>query len=204
MGFYAETILPWILDKSMDRSEFVPHRRATLAAVRGATLEIGFGTGLNLPHYPAAIRALTTVDASAGMSRLARQRLADSPIVVDQRILNGERLPFADATFDSVVSTFTLCSIGAVGQALREVRRVLRPDGRFHLLEHGLSADPQVQVWQHRLTPLQKTFVGGCHLDRHIEALITEADFTILRLDHPLLDNAPKTSGYLYQGFASR
>jgi ubiquinone/menaquinone biosynthesis C-methylase UbiE len=188
----------------MDRPEFVPYRRATLAEVRGATLEIGFGTGLNLPHYPAAIKTLITVDASAGMSRLARQRVDDSPIAVEQRVLNGERLPFADETFDSVVSTFTLCSIGAVGQALGELRRVLKPDGRFHFLEHGLSDDPSVQTWQHRMTPLQKAFVGGCHLNRDIEALITQAGFTILRLDRSYMGNTPKTSGYLYQGLASR
>ena len=112
-------------------------------------------------------------------------------------------LPFADATFDSVVSTFTLCSIGDVGRALREIRRVLRPGGRFHFVEHGLSDDRQVQLWQRRLTPLQKLLAGGCHLDRDIPALIADAGFTIGKLERIQADALPKLSGYLYLGQAT-
>ena len=188
----------------MGGPDVAPYRRAALADVRGEVLEIGFGTGLNLPHYPAGVRKLTTVDVSPGMSRLARKRIAASPIAVDHHVLNGERLPFAGDTFDSVASTFTLCSIGDVGQALREIRRVLKPAGRFHFVEHGLSDDPQVQAWQRRLTPLQKIVLGGCHLDRDIQALIEGAGFTFLRLDRSHMDNFPKVSGYLYHGVATK
>lgn len=117
-------------------------------------------------------------------------------------MLDGERLPFADDTFDSVVSTFTLCSIGDVRRALREVRRVLKPGGRFHFVEHGLSDEPQVRAWQRRLTPLQKIVAGGCHLDRDIQALIEGAGFVILRLDCSNMDNPPRVAGYLYRGIA--
>jgi ubiquinone/menaquinone biosynthesis C-methylase UbiE len=203
MGFYAERILPRLLDKSLDRAEFAALRRAALADVRGEILEIGFGTGLNLPHYPATVRHLTTVDSSAGMSKLARQRIDASPIAVDQRVLDGARLPFADDSFDTVVSTFTLCSIGAVDGALRELRRVLRPGGRFHFVEHGLSDDPQVQRWQHRLTPVQRLVAGGCHLDRDIAALIAGAGFTFVRLEQSAIDGLPDLAGYCYRGLAT-
>jgi ubiquinone/menaquinone biosynthesis C-methylase UbiE len=203
MGFYAERILPRLLDKSLDRAEFATLRRAALADVRGEILEIGFGTGLNLPHYPATVRRLTAVDSSAGMSKLARQRIAASAIAVDQRVLDGARLPFADDSFDTVVSTFTLCSIGEVQGALRELRRVLKPGGRFHFVEHGLSDDPGVQRWQHRLTPVQRLVAGGCHLDRDIAALIAGAGFSFAGLEHSAIDNLPGLAGYCYRGLAT-
>lgn len=203
MGFYADVVLPHLLDKSLGGANIAPLRRAALADVRGEILEIGFGTGLNLPHYPAGVRRITALDASRGMSKLARGRIAASAIAVDHRILDGARLPFGDATFDSVISTFTLCSIADVGRALREIRRVLRPEGHFHFVEHGLSDDPQVRVWQHRLTPVQKIVAGGCHLDRDIAALIAAAGLRMLRLDQSQPANLPKLSGYLYRGVAT-
>ncbi len=204
MGIYADVILPRLTDWGLGGADVAPYRRAALAEVRGEVLEIGFGTGLNLPHYPAGVRKLTAIDVSPGMGKLARKRIAASPIAVDHRVLNGERLPFAGDTFDSVASTFTLCSIGDVRQALREIRRVLKPGGRFHFAEHGLSDDPQVQTWQRRLTPLQKIVLGGCHLDRDIQALIEGAGFTLLRLDRSYMDKFPKVSGYLYRGVAAK
>lgn len=203
MALYSDVILPRLLDRSMSALAFAPYRRATLAEVRGDVLEIGFGTGLNLAYYPAAIRAITALDVSQGMSRLARPRIAATPIAVEHRIGDGERLPFADAAFDSVVSTFTLCSIGDVGRALREVRRVLRPGGRFHFVEHGLSDDRRVQTWQHRLTPLQRFVAGGCHLDRDIPALIAAASLTVDRLERVQADGLPRISGFLYLGQAT-
>ncbi len=204
MGLYADLVLPRLLEWGLGQENVTRYRRNALAAVRGEVLEIGFGTGLNLPHYPEQVRKLTTVDVNPAVAKLARKRIAASPIAVDHRTLNGERLPFADDTFDGVVSTFTLCSIGDVRQALREIRRVLKPGGCFFFVEHGLSDDPKVQAWQHRLTPLQRIVAGGCHFDRDIAALIAGQGFEILRLDRSYMDNTPRVSGYLYQGVVAK
>src|SRR5439155_1455359 len=129
--------------------------RKLLAHAGGEVLELGFGTGLNLPHYPDRVRRITTVDPNVGMHRLAQNRVRHSGIAVDQRVLSGEKLPFGSATFDYAVSTFTLCSIPNVGQAVAEVYRVLKPGGRFLFLEHGLSPEPGVRRWQRRLNRLE-------------------------------------------------
>jgi ubiquinone/menaquinone biosynthesis C-methylase UbiE len=171
VGFYSEVIFPRICDLLMNRPFVAKHRQRLLATVGGDVLEVGFGTGLNLPHYPAQVRRITTVDPNAGMHRLAQRRVRRSKIEVDQRVLSGERLPFEDGHFDCAVSTFTLCSIAGVGQALGEVYRVLRPGGRLLLLEHGLSPEPNVRKWQRRLNWLEMRLAGGCRLDRNIKEL---------------------------------
>jgi ubiquinone/menaquinone biosynthesis C-methylase UbiE len=151
VGWYTRTVFPRLCDLFLNRPLVARHRRELLAGACGEVLEIGFGTGLNLPFYPEGVRKLTTVDPNAGMHSLARKRIMKSGIEVDQRVLNGERQPFDDGTFDCVVSTFTLCSIAGVGQALGEAYRVLKPGGRFLFFEHGLSPQPTVQRWQRRL-----------------------------------------------------
>ncbi len=145
MGFYSRVIFPRLCDWMMSAPEMARLRREVLSDVGGEVLEIGFGTGLNLAHYQSAVRRITTADPNPGMSRLARRRIADSGIAVDQRASGGEELPFEDETFDWVVSTWALCSIPEVGRAIGEVYRVLRPGGRFLFLEHGLGIDPRVQ-----------------------------------------------------------
>ncbi|MBV8608845.1 MAG: class I SAM-dependent methyltransferase, partial [Singulisphaera sp.] len=155
MGIYSRVILPQLCDWVMNDPRMARLRTDLLAAVGGEVLEIGFGTGLNLPHYPAHVRRITTVDPNPGMARRARHRVAKSGIVVQQRTLSGEALPFEDGTFDCVVSTWTLCSIPEVGRALAEVYRVLWPGGRLVFLKHGRSDDPGVQRWQRRLNPIQ-------------------------------------------------
>jgi ubiquinone/menaquinone biosynthesis C-methylase UbiE len=178
-------------------------RRALLTDVRGEVLEIGFGTGLNLPHYPSEVKKLTTVDPNPGMSALAKKRIAASPIPVETLLLDAERLPFPDRSFDSVVSTWTLCSIPNIDQALREIHRVLKPSGRFFFLEHGLSHEAKVRKWQHRFTPLSKRFADGCHLNREIQLLIEE-HFKVVRLDRFYQKGAPKIAGYFYRGIAEK
>ena len=173
MGLYAQVIVPLLCDFGLDRPFVARYRRELLAHASGNILEIGFGTGLNLPYYPAHVCKLTIVDPNAGMYRRARRRIKQTGIEVDWRVLGGERLPFEDGTFDGVVSTFTLCSIEEVAQALREVYRVLKPGGRFLFLEHGLSPEPKVQKWQRRLNWLQMRLADGCHLDRDMRALVT-------------------------------
>ncbi|WP_242026844.1 class I SAM-dependent methyltransferase [Phormidium tenue] len=177
------------------------YRREVLADVSGDVLEIGFGTGLNLPYYPDPVRQIVTVDPNPGVHRLAQQRIDASPITVDHRMLSGEALPMADHSFDSVVSTFTLCSIPNIEQALAEIYRVLRPGGRFFFVEHGLSDEPSVQVWQHRLTPLQKRIAGGCHFDRDMGQLI-EQQFDQVELKAAYAQKVPKFAGYFYRGVA--
>src|SRR5207302_9180590 len=140
-----------------------------LASVHGDLLAIGFGTGLNLPHYPPRVRKITTVDRNPGMHWLARKRIERSRISVEHRVLDCAKLPFADQTWDCVVSSLTLCSIEDVNQALREVYRVLKPGGRFLFLEHGLSPEPNVRKWQRRLNWLEQQLADGCRLDRNIK-----------------------------------
>ena len=188
----------------MDRPFLAKHRQRLLATACGEVLEIGFGTGLNLPHYAAQVRRVTTVDPNAGMHRLAQRRVRRSKIEVDQRVLSGERLPFEGDHFDCAVSTFTLCSIEDVGQALGEINRVLKPGGKFLFLEHGLSPEPNVQKWQRRLNWMQRTLAEGCHLDRNIRALVTAQPFACIQMDEFYLEKTPKTHGYMYQGIATK
>jgi ubiquinone/menaquinone biosynthesis C-methylase UbiE len=203
MGFYSRNILPYLMDWSMSDSTLAKYRQEVLAEVRGEVLEIGFGTGLNLSYYPEQIHKLVAIDANPGVHALAEKRIKASSITVDHRVLNGENLPMTDNTFDSVVSTWTLCSIANVEQALDEIYRVLKPGGQFFFVEHGLSHEPSVQVWQNRLTPLQKVIADGCHLNRNIRQLV-EKHFDTVTLEEFYVDKAPKILGYLYRGVATK
>jgi ubiquinone/menaquinone biosynthesis C-methylase UbiE len=203
MGFYSENILPYLIDASLSSPNLIPYRQAILADVTGDVLEIGFGTGLNLPYYPQQIRKIVTVDDNAGVHRLAQKRIAASSITVDHQILSGENLPMPQGSFDSVVSTFTLCSIPKVEEALAEIYRVLKPGGRFFFMEHGLSHEPNIQVWQNRLTPLQKIIGGGCHLNRNIKQLV-EDQFDTVAVETFYADRLVKVAAYLYQGYATK
>ncbi len=204
MGFYTQVVFPRLCDLLLNRPLVARHRRELLAHTAGDVLEIGFGTGLNLPYYPESVRKLTTVDPNAGMHSLARRRIKKSKIEVDQRVLSGERLPFDAGTFDCVVSTFTLCSIAEVGEALAEVYRVLRPGGRFLFLEHGLSPEPAVQKWQRRLNRLEMWLADGCRLDRDIRGLVTAQPFASERIDQFYMERSPKTHGYMTRGVATK
>ncbi len=201
MGFYSQVILPRLLDWAMSDPAFAQYRQAVLANVDGDILEIGFGTGLNLAYYPHNIQNITTIDANSGMNQLAQNRIQASSINVEHQVINGECLPMADQSFDSVVSTWTLCSIAKVDQALAEIYRVLKPGGKFFFLEHGLSDDPKIQVWQNRLTPLQKIIADGCHFNRNIKALI-EHQFESVTLEKFTIENLPKIASYTYKGIA--
>ncbi len=203
MGFYAQRIFPYLLDWSMSSANFGKYRQKTLENVKGDVLEIGFGTGLNLSYYPQEIHKIVTVDVNPGTHKLAQKRIQTSAIAVDHHLLNGECLSMAEGTFDSVVSTFTLCSIMNVEQALKEIYRVLKPGGRFFFVEHGLSNEAGTQVWQHRLTPIQKVIADGCHLDRPIRQLV-ETQFDTLTVEEFYAENLPKMIAYFYQGVATK
>ena len=204
MGFYTRVVFPRLCDLLLGRPAVARHRQALLADAAGEVLEIGFGTVLNLPFYPPGVRRLTAVDPNPGTHPLARRRIGRVGIAVDHRVLSGERLPFAHETFDSVVSTFTLCSIAGVGQALSEVYRVLRPGGRFFFLEHGLNPEPAIQRWQRRLNWLEMRLADGCRLDRDVRAVVTAQPFAAVRLDQFYLAGLPRTHGYMTRGAATK
>ncbi|PMB27147.1 class I SAM-dependent methyltransferase [Fischerella thermalis] len=203
MGFYSKKILPYLIDWSLSDPSLAKYRQEVLANVEGEVLEIGFGSGVNLSYYPEHIHKIITVDVNPGIHALAQKRIQASSITVDHHILSGENLPMADHTFNSVVSTWTLCSIENVEQALKEIYRVLKPGGRFFFIEHGLSNEPNVQVWQNRLTPLQKIIAGGCHLNRNIRQLL-ENQFDTVSLEEFYAEKTPKIIGYLYKGIATK
>lgn len=202
MNLYRRIIFPRLLDLALSGEGMERYRRQLLAHVQGSVLEIGFGTGLNLSCYPEHIRKITGVDPNPGMGSLARRRIASSPIAVDWQVADAQELPFPSQSFDSVVSTWTLCSIPNVAKALREIRRVLRAGGKLFFLEHGLSEDPQVQRWQNRLNPLQKVIADGCNLNRDMARLIREAGFRFEQLERFYMPDQPRFIGYTYQGIA--
>jgi ubiquinone/menaquinone biosynthesis C-methylase UbiE len=204
MNFFSQVIVPRLCDLFLNKSLLARHRRAVLAGAYGEVVEIGFGTGLNLPYYPKGVRKLTAVDPNPGMHRLAQKRIKQRGIEVDQQVLSGARLPFEDNRFDCAVSTFTLCSIEEVARALREVYRVLKSGSKFLFLEHGLSPEPGVQKWQRRLNWLHMRLANGCHLDRDMKALVAAQPFASVEVEEFYLERTPRTHGYLYRGIATK
>ena len=186
----------------MTHRVLVPPRRRTLARATGRILEIGFGTGANLAHYPKGVTRIEAIDPDIDLDRYSQPRIARSGIDVDFHHLDAERLPFAGASFDTVVCTLTLCSIPHVGDALAEVRRVLRPGGRFLFLEHGLAPDAAVARWQRRLDPLQQRLAGGCHLARETVPLVQGAGFELEGTSQYYLRGIPRFLGYMTEGVA--
>ena len=201
MGFYSTIVLPRLLDRVMSNPEMAKYRQILLKDVERDVLEIGFGTGLNLAYYPHHIDKITTVDPNPGMNKLAEKRIQTSEIGVENHVLNGERLPMESNSFDSVISTWTLCSIAQVNQALQEIHRVLKPGGKFFFIEHGLSDDPKIQTWQNRLNPLQKIIGDGCNLNRNIQALV-EQHFETVTLERFEMESLPRVGSYTYKGVA--
>ena len=201
MGLYSNLIVPYCIDFAMSGSDLSEYRQQLLADVSGDILEIGFGTGLNLPYYPDKINKITTIDPNPGMGRLARSRIETSGITVDYKVLNGESIPMSDASFDSVVCTWTLCSIQRVDRAIAEIYRLLKPEGKFFFIEHGLSRDDSIQVWQNRLTPVQKIIADGCHLNREIDAIV-KRQFVNVTIEQFYAPKLPKVIGYMYRGVA--
>jgi ubiquinone/menaquinone biosynthesis C-methylase UbiE len=201
MAVWRDHIVPRIVDKTGARGDLAEPRRRTLSGLAGDVVEIGFGSGHNLAYYPPEVDRILAVEPSTVARRLAGPRVDTSTVSVEFVGLDGQDLPLPDDCADAAVTTFTLCTIPDVLGALRELGRVLRPGGRLHFLEHGLSPDRSVAAWQHRLTPLQRRSCGGCHFDRPIGRLITDAGFRIVTLENSYLPG-PKTPSYLYEGVA--
>jgi ubiquinone/menaquinone biosynthesis C-methylase UbiE len=204
MGIYARYLLPRIIDHFMSNPAVERRRKMLLEEVSGHVLEIGCGTGLNIPWYTSRVSSLTLTDHNSGMLSDALDRIRVSPLRITVCRSSAESLPFADGTFDSVVSTWTLCSIGDVNRGLDEVSRVLRPSGTFHFLDHGLSPDPGVRLLQKILKPLFLLFGGGCRPDRDIKSLLVSHEFVIRSLETLYLEGMSRTAGYLYTGVAEK
>ena len=203
MQFYAKYIFAPLMDWSLRRPEIEELRAELIAQASGEVLEIGYGTGLNLRHYTADVRGLTLIDPVELLPRRVEQRLAACRAAdVIRRSATAERLPVADASQDYVVSTFTLCSVGNTAQSLAEIYRVLRPGGRFLLLEHGASDEPGVRRWQDRLNPLNKMIGCGCNLNRPIASLVERGGFRFAALDRLPLPGVPRIMAPLYFGIA--
>jgi ubiquinone/menaquinone biosynthesis C-methylase UbiE len=202
MGFYAHHILPRITDLAMRNKETARVRAAWIPCARGEVLEVGIGSGLNLPFYSPEVRRVYGVDPSVELLRMAHKRAAAASAKVEfLRQSAEESLPLAAGSIDTVVMTWTLCSIPNAPQALQQMKRVLTASGRLIFVEHGRAPDADVVVWQDRLTPLWKRIGGGCHLNRRIDELITAAGFEIVELRTCYLPG-PRPMTYTYQGVA--
>jgi SAM-dependent methyltransferase len=195
VGFYGEQVVPRIINKACGTKTAEPLRRRVCAGLAGDVVELGFGSGHNVPFYPPAVSRATAVEPSDVGWRLAAERVKAASVPVRRSGLDGQSLPFPDDGFDAALSTWTLCTIPDAAAALREVRRVLRPGGTLHFLEHGLAPDERVRRWQRRLEPVQYRLAGGCHLTRPILDLLTDAGFTLGEADAFYEQGAPKFAG---------
>lgn len=203
MGFYEDRVLPRLVDLALRGRAFERVRARVASDLEGEVLEVGFGSGRNVPHYPDAVRRVRAVEPAAAGWKLAVDRIAARDLPVESIGLDGQELPLQDSSVDHVLTTWTLCTIPDVDRALREVLRVLRPGGSLHFAEHGRSPDPKVARWQDRLTPIQRRVAGGCHLNRPIDELIATSGLELTSLDNYSLPG-PSAFGYMYEGTATK
>jgi ubiquinone/menaquinone biosynthesis C-methylase UbiE len=205
LGLYSNYIFPRLLDWTLGNATLDEHRREALAPLRGDVLEIGFGTGLNLPFYPDQVTKLTALDSERMLPKRVEKRIAHARVPVDRLQLDASgRLPFEDDVFDGIVTTLTLCSIADVESALAEIRRVLKPDGEYVFLEHGRSDDPRVATRQDFWNPIQKLIACGCNMNRPIDLLIKGAGMEMIELDRYRLPDTPRILGEIYRGVATK
>ncbi len=203
-GWYSRHVFPRLVQWSMGQAGFIPLRQSLLSQASGAVLEIGFGTGANLTFYPSHIQSLTAIDPNPWMIPLSRSHLPERMVAVHLAVASAEWLPFPSASFDTIVSTMTLCSVPDLSRVLQELCRVLKPEGRFLFLEHGKSPDRSVQRWQDGLTPFWKHLGDGCHLNRPMAQGIQAQGWTFTGLETFYLPGVPKPFGYFYQGMAMK
>lgn len=202
MSFYDNYILPHVINLAMHKRELLPYRKRVLAAAQGRVLEIGIGSGLNLPFYGASTREVVGLEPAPRLMAMAKRAAADRARVPTSFIEGfAEAIPLDAHSIDTVVTTWTLCSIPEAVAALREMRRVLRPGGQLLFVEHGRAPEQSVRKWQDRLTPAWKRIGGGCHLNRPIQSLIESAGFSMMRLETGYM-RGPKPMSFMYEGCA--
>jgi ubiquinone/menaquinone biosynthesis C-methylase UbiE len=204
MGVWENHLLPRVIDVLLGTREVRRHREDVVAGLGGSVVEIGFGSGLNVPLYPAAVTGVMAVEPSSTARKLGTKRISRSPVPVEYVGLDGQRLQLDDESVDAALSTFTLCTIPDGSLALDELRRVLRPGGRIHFLEHGLAPDWDVAAKQQRFNSWQQRVAGGCNLTRPIDRLVSQAGFEMIELNNEWM-RGPRTMrpwNYLYKGIA--
>lgn len=201
MSLYSDILLPRLCDLAMRHPLFAPYRAKVAGAATGRVLEIGIGSGLNLPFYGVAVTELLALEPAPRLLAMARRPAAASQQHVRFIEASAEAIPLDDNSVDSVVTTWTLCTVPQADIGLRELRRVLRPGGRLLFVEHGLAPQEAVRRWQHRLTPAWRRVTGGCHLDRPIQGLIESAGFEVDRITTGYV-RGPKPMTYFYEGSA--
>jgi SAM-dependent methyltransferase len=203
MGWWSERVVPRVNDKSLSSKPVMELRERVCSGLSGRILEVGFGSGLNVAAYPPAVTAVDAVEPSDVGWKLSEGRRQGASVSIERVGLDGQRLDAPDASYDAVLSTFTLCTIPDVSAALAEVRRVLRPGGTVHVVEHGLAPDPRVVTWQHRFEPLQRRMAGGCHLTRDVPALLTDAGLELQRLEQAYLPGPGISKPWTYVTLAT-
>lgn len=201
MSVYTRYVLPPLLDLAMRNKELTRFREQIVPGARGVVLEIGVGSGRNLPFYSSAVERIVAVDPSPELLQMARRRETVPGTAIDLVEASAESLPIETASIDTAVMTLTLCSIANPKRALREIHRVLKPTGELRFVEHGLAPEANVRRWQHRLNPVWRCVAGGCNLDRKIDELIASSGFRIVDLQKAYA-KGPRTMAYVYWGHA--
>jgi ubiquinone/menaquinone biosynthesis C-methylase UbiE len=202
MGVYQDQVVPRVINAACGSKNLHELRERVCADLAGDVVEIGFGSGLNAPHYPDAVALVDAVDPSDTGWRMAAKRLSQTQVTVRRAGLDGQQLPFADRTYDAALSTWTLCTIPDARAALLELHRVLKPGGRLHFVEHGLSPDEKVQRFQRRIEPVHRRVFGGCLVTRNVVDMLVAAGFTVTDVEHFYEKRAPKYAGASSLGVA--